>query len=133
MERIEIAPDDLRGTLREHPGLRRAQAVLVGASPFFNFNRKVMIDAFADLALPASYEERVFARDGGLLSYGPSFPDMYRRSIGFAAKILAGARPGDLPIEQPTKFELAINLTTAKALGLAIPPALLAAADEVIE
>ena len=83
--------------------------------------------------VPSIFEVSFFARDGGLLSYGPSFPDMYRRSAGYVAKILSGAKPADLPVEQPTRFELAVNLKTAAAIGLAVSPSLLARADEVIE
>jgi putative tryptophan/tyrosine transport system substrate-binding protein len=83
--------------------------------------------------LPSVWEGAAYPRDGGLLSYGPSFPDMYRRSAGYVAKILGGAKPADLPVEQPIRFELAVNLQTAKALGLDVPPTLLSRADEVIE
>ena len=103
------------------------------ASPFLNFHRKRLIELAAHHRLPSIWESTVFVRDGGLLSYGPSFPDMYRRSVGYIAKILRGAKPSDLPVEQPIKFGLAVNVKTAKALALEIPPTLLARADEVIE
>jgi putative ABC transport system substrate-binding protein len=103
------------------------------ASPFLNFNRKALISLAARHRLPSIWEGAAYVRDGGLLSYGPSFPDMYRRSAGYVAKIINGAKPADLPVELPIKFELAINLKTAKALGLDVPPTLLARADEVIE
>ena len=79
------------------------------------------------------YEARDFVEDGGLISYGANVPDLSRRAAAFVAKFLNGAKPADLPIEQPTKYELVINYKAAKALGLAIPPSLLARADEVIE
>ena len=83
--------------------------------------------------LPAIYGDREFVEVGGLISYGPDFANMYRRAADYVDKILRGAKPGDLPVEQPTKFDLTINLTTAKTLGLTIPDKLLALADEVIE
>jgi len=85
------------------------------------------------LRLPTMHTFREYAEAGGLMSYGPNFPDLFRRAADYVDKILRGAKPGDLPVEQPTKFDLVINLTTAKALGLDAPPTLLARADEVIE
>jgi len=83
--------------------------------------------------LPSIWEVDTFTRAGGLMSYGPSFADMYRRSAGFVAKILKGANPGDLPLEQPTRFELVVNMRTARLLGLTFPQSFLARADELIE
>ena len=83
--------------------------------------------------LPAMYIAKEYVEAGGLISYGPNYPDLFRRAADLVDKILRGAKPADLPVEQPTKFDLAINLTTAKALGLTIPSTLLARADEVIE
>jgi putative tryptophan/tyrosine transport system substrate-binding protein len=83
--------------------------------------------------LPTMHASREYAEAGGLMSFGPNFPDLFRRAAEYVDKILRGVKPGDIPVEQPTKFDLVINLTTAKALGLDVPPTLLARADEVIE
>jgi putative ABC transport system substrate-binding protein len=87
----------------------------------------------AGARLPTMWAQQELAEAGGLMSYGPNFPDLYRRAGDYADKILRGAKPADIPVEQPKKFDLVINLTTAKALGLTVPPTLLARADEVIE
>jgi putative ABC transport system substrate-binding protein len=112
---------------------RGVNGIATLASPFLNFHRKRLIELAAHHRLPSIWEGTAYVRDGGLLAYGPSFPDMYRRSAGYVAKILNGAKPADLPIEQPIRFELAVNLKAAKALGLAMPPSLLGRADEVVE
>jgi putative ABC transport system substrate-binding protein len=83
--------------------------------------------------LPTTYSTREYVEVGGLMSYGPNFPALFRRAADYVHKILRGAKPGDLPVEQPTKYDLVVNLTTAKALGLDVPQMLLARADEVIE
>jgi len=83
--------------------------------------------------LPGIYPRRQFAEEGGLMSYGPNIYDTWKRAAGYVDKILKGAKPADLPVEQPTKFELVVNVKTAKALGLTIPPALLLRADQIIE
>jgi putative ABC transport system substrate-binding protein len=108
-------------------------ALDVLSDPLFNEARRQIIGLAAKHRLPAVYEAREFAEAGGLISYGPNIADMTRRSAAFIDKVLHGVKPADLPIEQPTKFELVINLKTAKALGLAVSPTLLARADEVIE
>lgn len=116
-----------------HASAQGIGAVSCMASPFFNFHRKQLIALALQHRLPSIWEGTAYVRDGGLLAYGPSFPDMYRRSAGYVAKILKGAKPSDLPVEQPIRFELAINTKTAQAFGITVPPTLIARADEVIE
>jgi ABC-type uncharacterized transport system substrate-binding protein len=108
-------------------------ALLVPSSPKFTQDRKPIVALAAKHQIPAIYEWSWFAADGGLMAYSPSWAEMDRQAADYVDRILRGAWPGDLPIQQPTKFELVINLKTAKALGITIPPTLLARADEVIE
>jgi putative ABC transport system substrate-binding protein len=110
-----------------------AQALLVTGSPFFVAQRERLVTLAARHRVPTIYEARTYAAAGGLLSYGPNIPDVYRQVGVYVGQILKGAKPADLPVVQPTVIELAINLKTAKALGLAIPETLLATADEVIQ
>jgi ABC-type uncharacterized transport system substrate-binding protein len=112
---------------------KHVMALLLIADGLLGSNRQRIIELAAKSRLPAMYWRREFVEDGGLLSYGANVGDLYRRAATYVDKILKGARPGDLPVEQPTKFQLVINLKTAKALGLTIPQSLFVRADQVIQ
>jgi putative tryptophan/tyrosine transport system substrate-binding protein len=112
---------------------QRADALLMSADTFFQVRREQLIALAAHHAIPTMYEWSEFVKDGGLISYSPVRTDMLLKVGVYVGRILNGAKPAELPVEQPTRFELVINLTTAKALGLTIPPSILIRADEVIE
>ena len=120
--------ETFKAIVREPPG-----ALLVMADRLFLHNRQRIMDFATKQRLPGVYAYRELVEAGGLMSFGPSYPGMHRRAAYYADRILNGAKPADLPVERPTTFNLVINLKTAKALGLTIPPAVLARADEVIE
>jgi len=124
--------EDLRSSF-EAAVQHHIDALLIGADGLTQAYQQTIIDLAARNRLPASYPSRDFVENGGLMAYAVNYPDLYFRAASFVDKILRGARPAELPVEQPTKFELAINLKTARALGLEVSPTLLARADEVIE
>jgi putative ABC transport system substrate-binding protein len=133
VQSLEVrGPDDFDGIFeaarRQHP-----EALITVEDPLTVSHRKRIADFAAGQQLPSLHGFREFVAAGGLISYGASMADLYRRAAGYVDKIFKGAKPGDLPVQQPTKFELVISLKTAKALGLDVPPTLLARADEVIE
>jgi ABC-type uncharacterized transport system substrate-binding protein len=111
----------------------RVDALYVVTEPLVNTNRVQISKLSLDARLPTLHGQAAYAEAGGLMSYGANIPDLFRRAADYVDKVLRGAKPADLPVEQPTKFDLTINLMTAKALGLAVPPSLLSSADEVIE
>jgi ABC-type uncharacterized transport system substrate-binding protein len=129
--RVE-APKDLDGAFFAMTQ-RRAEALILLPSPMLFAERQHIVDLAATHRLPAMYIGREFVDLGGFMAYGPSQSDLIRRGAGYVDKILRGAKPADLPVEQPNRYEFLINLSTAKALGLTIPPALLVRADQVIE
>jgi putative ABC transport system substrate-binding protein len=126
------APGDLDSVLANSPSADTG-ALLIGADAFFNSRRDQIVGLVARLALPAIYEVREFVSAGGLMSYGTSLADAYRQVGIYTGRILKGEKPTELPVIQPTRFELVINMNTAKELGLTVPSLLIAQADEVIE
>jgi putative ABC transport system substrate-binding protein len=112
---------------------RKAEAVTVDSGAMFVLNRTRIVELAAKYRLPAMYIRSEFVEAGGLMSYGPDHTDLYRRAAIYVDKILKGAKPSDLPVEQPTKFDLVVNLATAKALGLTVPAKVLTWPDRVIE
>jgi putative tryptophan/tyrosine transport system substrate-binding protein len=135
---VELSPVDVRDALeieRAVTSFARSGngGLIVTGSPLSNRHRDLIVTLAARHRLPAVYPWRYFVSDGGLISYGPDSIDQYRKAAGYVDRILKGEKPADLPVQAPTKYELAINLKTAKALGLDLPPMLLARADEVIE
>jgi putative tryptophan/tyrosine transport system substrate-binding protein len=131
--RFEAQSPDEIGNALDALASAKVDAVNVLASPILNAAHRLIIERMHNARLPTIYQFPESAEDGGLLAYGPRVLESYRRIVYFVDRILKGAKPADLPIEQPTKFELVVNLKTASALSLTIPPALLARADEVIE
>ena len=135
---IELSPVDVRDASEIERAVTAFahgsnSGLIVTSSGSAAVHRELIIVLAARHRLPAVYNYRYFATSGGLISYGPDPIDQYRRAAGYVDRILKGEKPGDLPVQAPTKYELAINLKTAKALGLTVPPTLLARADEVIE
>jgi putative ABC transport system substrate-binding protein len=135
---LELVPGEVRRPEDFEPALRAmveqsAGALIVLPPPIFAAHSQRIADLTVKGRLPAMFYRREQVEAGGLMSYGTNFPDMYRRAAAYVDKILKGAKPADLPVEQPTIFELVINLKTANALGLTLPYTLLGRADEVIE
>jgi putative ABC transport system substrate-binding protein len=134
---LDVTALELRGADDIPPAFEtlkgRADALFVCVDPLTNTHRAAITNLAIGARLPTMYGQQLYVTAGGLMSYGPSIVDLFRRAGDYVDMILRGAKPGDLPVEQPTKFDLAINLTTAKALGLKIPESFLLRADEVIE
>lgn len=133
MHLSEVATPDQIPAGFEAAAMGSAEALTVLASAMFWNQRAQIVALAAKHRMPAIYPEREYVNDGGLLAYGQNIPDSFRQAAGYVDKILKGAKPANLPIQRPTRFELVVNLKTAKALGLTIPPAILDLADVVIE
>jgi putative tryptophan/tyrosine transport system substrate-binding protein len=136
--RVELKALDVRDTASIERGLsvfarEPNGGLIVLNAAAASIHRKLIIDLAARLRLPAMYPYRYFVADGGLVSYGTDNHDLWQKAAGYVDRILKGAKPAELPVQQPTKFELVINLKTAKTLGLTVPPALLGRADELIQ
>jgi len=135
---IEVSPIDLRGLAQIERVIaifaqKSNRGIILAAGTTGAANANLIIELAARYKLPTTYIQRVFVAAGGLISYGPNFEDQYRRAADYVSRILKGEKPADLPVQAPNKYELTINLKTAKALGLEVPQSLLARADEVIE
>ena len=134
---LDVTTSEMRQTADVNPTFEllksRADALLVVADPLVNTNRILIGTLALGARLPTMCGFRELVEAGCLMSYGPNLPDLYRRAAEFADKILRGTKPADIPVEQPTRFDFVLNLTTAKAIGLDIPETLLSRADEVIE
>jgi putative ABC transport system substrate-binding protein len=128
-----LRPSDFEIALQTAVKTRAEAVIMLVWGPLINSRRKEIAELAAKSRLPTIYRDREHVEAGGLMSYGPNIPDLFRRAAMYVDKILKGAKPADLPVQQPTKFELVINLKAAKALGLTIPPSLLLRADEIIE
>jgi putative ABC transport system substrate-binding protein len=132
-ELLDVRSQDALGRAFKLAVRQHVDALLIGADGLTQMHQQTIVDLVARNRLPAAYPAREFVEAGGLMAYAVSYPGLYFRFASFVDKIFKGAKPADLPVEQPTKFELVINLKTAKALGLTIPPSLLLRADEVIQ
>jgi putative ABC transport system substrate-binding protein len=135
---VQVSPVDVREVSAIDPALAAFArsgngGLIVSGSPLSLVHRERIVALAAQHKLPTVYFLRAFVTDGGLISYGPDVVDQYRRAAGYVDRILRGEKPADLPVQAPTKYELVINLKTAKALSINIPPVVLARADEVIE
>jgi putative ABC transport system substrate-binding protein len=132
-ELLDVRSQDDLGRAFELAVRQHVDAMVIGADGLTQMHQQTIVDLVARNRLPAVYPAREFVEAGGLIAYAINYPDLYFRFASFVDKIFKGAKPGDLPVEQPTKFEIVVNLKTAKTLGLTIPPTLLFRADEVIE
>jgi putative ABC transport system substrate-binding protein len=134
---VDVVPLEIRQAEDISPAIKslqnRVDALYVASDPLMNTNVALIQNLAREARLPTIYNSREFVATGGLMSYGPDFSDLFRRSADLVDKILRGTKPNNIPVEQPTKFEFVINLTTAKALGLTIPASMLSLADELIE